>query len=187
MGALPFPVRKRLRIAGMDYRYPGPYFVTACTIRRECLFGEIRDGRMVLNRLGARVLREWHRLPLWNPWVVLDARVVMPNHFHGVVMIGTEDEPPAAPRPDLGRVMARFKSRSAAEINRFRGTPGVPVWQRGYYETIVRSEHGLDMIRDYVMGNPGMWEWDSENPLRQRPGGLRPPLQGPPPPTATLP
>ena len=171
------PVRKRLRIPGMDYRYPGPYFVTACTTGRMCLFGEIRGGVMRLSRAGRLVLAEWLRLPRWNPWVTLDAIVVMPNHVHGIVSIGVEDNPPAVRRPTLGETMGRFKGASAAAINRWRGSRGAVVWQRGYYERIIRSDRALDEIRDYIASNPGMWERDPENPLSRFTGGQSPPLQ----------
>ena len=179
------PIRKRMRIAGMDYRYPGPYFAAACTAGRLCLFGEVRGGVMHVDPAGRMVLDEWFRLPSWNPWVILDEVVVMPNHVHGVIGIGTEDAPPPVPRPTLGAVIGRFKARSAAVINRARGTPGAAVWQRGYFERIVRSDRALDAIRDYILSNPGMWERDPENLFRRSStamtGGLRPPLRGTPP------
>ncbi|HEU4394808.1 MAG TPA: transposase, partial [Planctomycetota bacterium] len=104
------------------------------------------------------------RLPGWNPWVYLDEVIVMPNHVHGIVAIGTDGDPPAAPRPTLGAVIGRFKALSAGAINRERGTPGAAVWQRGYYERIVRDDRAWDAIRDYIHDNPAMWDRDPENP-----------------------
>ena len=157
------PVRKLLRLPGMDYRFVGPYFVTACTLDRAWTFGTVRDGVMQRNRMGELVLQSWRDLPLWNPWVLLDEFVVMPNHVHGILAFHAEGDPPGSPRPSLGATMGRFKARAAADINRERGTPGASVWQRGYYEHIIRNERAWQAIGDYIRANPAHWPHDPEN------------------------
>jgi REP element-mobilizing transposase RayT len=81
------PRRKRNRLEGYDYARAGAYFVTVCTHRRACLFGEIRDGLMQLGHAGELVTEEWRRTGDIRPHIVLDEFVVMPNHVHGIVMI----------------------------------------------------------------------------------------------------
>ena len=160
-----------MRLVWKDYRDAGPYFVTICVADRTHLFGEVRDGAMRLNRLGGVVHDEWHRLPQWNPWVQLDAFEVMPNHVHGIVAIGIDDEPRPGPRPHLGRVVGRFKAATAAAINAVRGTPGATVWQRGYYEHFIRNSRAWEAIREYIRANPSAWARDQDNLFDRSPPG----------------
>jgi putative transposase len=91
--------RHSIRLKRHDYTSAGAYFVTVCTHRREHLFGEVRDGRMVLNEFGDAVWWEWHRTEHVRPEVELDAFVVMPNHVHGIVVINADPAPIGALRP----------------------------------------------------------------------------------------
>ena len=90
-----------------------------------------------------------------------DVFVVMPNHVHGILCLTGLDR--ALPLPV---VVGSFKSAAARKINAIRGTPGAPVWQRGYYERVVRGEDELESIRRYVVENPAAWSADPENPSR---------------------
>ena len=162
--------RRRMRLRWKDYREPGPYFITICTEGRVPLFGEVHDGVMRLNRLGELVHDQWHRLSAWNPWVQLDAFEVMPNHIHGIIGIGLDDQDGAGPRPHLGTVVNRFKALTATAINEERGTPGAAVWQRGYYEHFIRNGRAWQAIREYILANPAAWGRDRDNPFgRPRP------------------
>ena len=69
----------------------------------------------------------------------------------------------------LGAIVGNFKSVTARRINRIRRTPGMPVWQRNYYEHVVRNESGLNAIRQYIAGNPARWKWDTCNPAASGP------------------
>lgn len=151
--------------------------MTICTHQRELLF-EDRRFRDVVQKV-------WLSLASHNHDVSVDAFVAMPNHVHGVLFLheptvgaafevsakrGVSTTSNAAPTanvskvPALARLMQMFKSFSTRRINNIRHTPGSPVWQRGYWEHIVRSEHGLASIREYIAANPLKWAIDRENP-----------------------
>lgn len=167
--------RRSIRLKDYDYSQSGAYFVTVCTQNRECLFGEITDGEMVLNEFGKIVADEWIKTGEIRDEIELDAWVVMPNHFHGIVIICRGDRPvaptPAAlpgPRPkSIGSLMSGFKSAVTKRINEIRNTPGISVWQRNYYEHIIRNEKSLENIRNYIIYNPAQWEEDENNLLRK--------------------
>jgi len=158
--------RKRLRLRNYDYSAPGTYFTTICVHNRECLFGEITEGKVRLSPFGRIVEQAWTWLGDHYASVELDEWVVMPSHLHAIVTIR---DPPVAdstnrPAKSLGRLLAAFKSISTNEINRMRGTTASKVWQRGFYDHIVRSEAALARIRRYIVENPVAWETDPENP-----------------------
>jgi putative transposase len=174
--------RHSIRLKGYDYSQAGAYFVTICTQDRICLFGEVLDGEMRLNVLGEIVHRTWNDLPNHVVRIVLDEFVVMPNHIHGIIMIGdqsavgagsvgagsvgagSEPAPTTTKRHGLPEIIRQFKTFSARRINEHRGTAGTPVWQRNYYEHIIRDEASLNRIRDYIVNNPMQWALDRENP-----------------------
>jgi len=118
-------------------------------------------------------------------YVVLDEYVLMPNHLHGIIFIedpvGAVREPPLPIRKPLGRLIGAFKTVSTKRINDLRGTPGTRVWQRNYYERVIRSRSELDRIRQYIEENPLAWAEDPENPTAEGTIGVgavrEPPLQ----------
>ena len=102
----------------------------------------------------------------------------MPNHVHGILALtDTKSPPPARITPDLSQITGAFKSFSARRINILRHKSGVPVWQRGYYEHIIRHDDPLSRIREYIEANPARWALDRENPANihrpQTAGGSR--------------
>ncbi len=163
---------------------PNP--VTICTHARAPLFGRVVDGEMVLNAYGTIVREEWFRSAEIRAEIELfpDEFVVMPNHIHGIVWIVTTDDmvgatgrsplqrahghaplPPHGPAPrSLGSFIAGFKSAVTKRINARRGTPGACVWQRNYYEHIIRNDGALNAIRRYIIDNPLRWHLDRYNP-----------------------
>jgi len=208
--------RRSIRLKGYDYTQPGAYFITICTKNRECLFGEVVDGGMVLNDAGRMVQKTWYEIPRHYPGIDVDASVVMPNHIHGIVIIvgatprGCPDTTPrgcpdTTPRgcPD-GSVQAQGPIQGQAQgpiqgqaqgpaptggmgglslpdvVHRFktlttkRYVDGVKhqgwtpfpgkLWQRNYYEHIVRDENELNRIREYINNNPLNWAMDQDNP-----------------------
>ncbi|WP_026370681.1 transposase [Kallotenue papyrolyticum] len=175
--------RRSIRLKGYDYAQPGAYFITICTQHRACLFGEVVDGEMRLNDYGKIVEFTWHDLVNHISGIMLDAFVVMPNHVHGIVIItdgpgvvGAGSEPaPTTPatahtaRHGLPEIVRQFKTFSARRINALRGTPGVSVWQRNYYEHIIRNDEALERIRRYILENPARWMRDREKPRAIRP------------------
>jgi putative transposase len=156
--------RQSIRLPKMDYSRTGLYFVTICAHGRACIFGEIENSEIQLTHAGRTVQSTWNDLPKHYPHAALDSFIVMPNHVHGVLEL-RELDPGSAPRHTLSEVVRAFKSFSARRINKRRGVPGAPVWQRNYYERIIRDENELEAIRRYIADNPSGWADDPENPV----------------------
>ena len=162
--------RRSIRLRGYDYSRAGVYFVTLCTHHHEFLFGDIEKGRMVLNPCGGIVLEKWRWLDTRYEYIVLDEFIIMPNHFHGIIMIagrggGCKGGSRTAPTTDynhkpLGRLIGAFKTVSTKQINELNHTPGVKLWQRNYWEHIIRDETELHRIREYIINNPARWQDD---------------------------
>ena len=158
---------------GYDYSSPGGYFVTICSQDKECLFGDVSNGQMQMNRYGEIVLESWEWLGNQYPYVETDAKIVMPNHFHGILFIvemncrGDSRITPTtglSKYKPLGRLIGAFKTVSTRRINEIRNTPGKKLWQRNYFDRIIRNETELNRIREYIVYNPLKWESDKENP-----------------------
>ena len=167
--------RRSTRLRGYDYGWPGAYFITIVTRERASLF-EAEETRAI-------VQDAWASLPERFPGVALDAFVVMPNHIHGIVVVNEaphivgviHESPIPSSRVErrtmlLGKVMGYFKMNVAKRLNALRGTPGVPVWQKNYYEHVVRGEDDLARIRKYVQNYPLKWAEDELNPAREGEG-----------------
>jgi putative transposase len=161
--------RRSIRLKGFDYSSAGAYFVTIVAWRREMLFGDVVDGEVVLNDFGKIVAEKWQWLEAQYEYVELGAWVVMPNHFHGILVIRRGDSR-IAPTPKikpLGRLIGAFKTVSTKHINLLRNTEGQVVWQRNYYEHIIRNDREWENIHRYIESNPSMWAEDEENPDRR--------------------
>ena len=174
--------RRTLRLEGFDYTQTGYYFVTIVVKERKCLLGEIAGEEMKLNEMGRIVAASWKWLGDQYPYVELDEYIVMPNHVHGIIVIKDTDNgaiashrrgdsriaptPPSQvqKRKSLGRLVGAVKTVSARKVNLCRGTPGQPLWQRNYYEHVIRNEESLAQIRQYIRDNPAKWELDREHP-----------------------
>ncbi len=167
--------RRSIRLKGYDYTQPGTYFVTLCTRDRKFLFGDIVNGAMCLNDAGRLIADAWKWLSIQYPYVMLDEYVVMPNHLHGIIVIadhrrgGSRTAPTPIRRKPLGGLIGAFKTTAAKHVNRIRNTPNQPIWQRNYYERVIRNENELDRVREYIISNPARWAFDSENPLAAMP------------------
>ena len=132
---------------------------------------------MRLNQYGEIVENEWIKSAVIRPDIKLDKYIVMPNHFHGIVIINPvganccsplplmsiQTRPSMKPR-SLSSIMAGFKSAVTKQINIIRNAPGTPVWQRNYYEHIIRNENALNNIRQYIVNNPLSWHIDQLHP-----------------------
>lgn len=180
--------RRSIRLKGYDYAQAGAYFVTINLEHRLCLFGEIKNGAMNLNPAGKMVLRVWEEIPQKYPGVDIDAFVVMPNHIHGIIVLGdllnqlddnhvgvglvpTLAKGRATTRvaPTLGDVIGGFKSITTNQYIKGVKTQGWPafnerLWQRNYHERILRDEDELNVRRNYIIHNPLNWNTDEENP-----------------------
>lgn len=170
-------LRRSIRLQGYDYAQAGAYFVTICAHNRECLFGEIVNDAVQLNTCGQIVAQCWQWLSEHYPYVILDEWVVMPNHLHGILVIADETDGRGAsrraPQPDatipvkrkpLGQLIAAFKATSTKRILALPGIAIEFVWQRNYYEHIIRDERELNQIRQYIADNPLKWATDDNNP-----------------------
>jgi putative transposase len=225
--------RRSIRLKGYDYSLTGVYFVTICSQNRDCLFGDIQNGKMVLNNTGRIVFDEWMKTPLLRPNVELDEFVVMPNHVHGIIMIteshrrgvsqyatdkfvqtpggvsqyppdkfvqtpggvsqyapdkfvqtpgGVSQYPPdkfvqtpggvsqyaptntaplRSPSQTLGAIIRGYKSAVKTRINNRQIIPISKIWQRNYWEHIIRNESEMLRIREYIRKNPKKWNVDS--------------------------
>ncbi|GAB4318728.1 MAG: transposase [Bacteroidales bacterium] len=185
--------RRSIRLRGYDYSRAGAYFITLCAQNREHVFGEIVDGKMILNDAGRVVAESWQWLANQYDYVDLDEWVIMPNHMHGIVLLiddenggggsgrggsgrgssRTAPTMPMAKRKPIGGLVGAFKTVSTKRINQMHGTPGVKIWQRNYYEHIIRNENELNRIRQYIINNPARWATDHENPNFSGWGGSR--------------
>lgn len=179
--------RHSIRLKDYDYSSEGGYFVTMCVKNRECLFGEIVDGTMRLNDLGKIVDECWRAIPDHFPNVETDEFVVMPDHVHGIIIIVDGQNSVGAPqfvgaqhavplqnnipqREQFGKpthgtlptIIRSFKSATTKKINETRNSPGESVWQRNYFERIIRNEDELNRIREYIYNNPARWQQDAD-------------------------
>ncbi len=147
--------RHSIRIKGYDYSQPNVYFITVATYSKERFLGEVINGIMHLSQAGKILNYAWSDLPLHYPNVVLDFLGIMPDHFHAIIqLIQTEGiDRPAT----LSEIVRAVKAFSAKRINSLRKTPGQPVWQRNYYEHIIRDDHEWQQIRKYIDVNPQNW------------------------------
>ncbi len=162
------PERHQIRLTGYDYTRQGACFVTICTQDKHCLFGNIVDSTMKLNPFGEIAESVWKGIPLHYPEVNNEVFIVMPNHVHGIILVhdpGREvsNSAPAKKHP-LSEVVRAFKTYSSRKINELRKSPGTPVWQRSYYEHVIRDESDYHQIGEYILYNPAKWEMDRENP-----------------------
>ena len=163
---------KSNRLQNYDYTQAGYYFVTICTQNRVSMFGDIVNERMRLNDVGRMVAESWQWLSKQYDYVELDAWVIMPNHLHGIVIINDKCRRGSRTAPtwnrvkpkSLGSLIGAFKTTSTKHVNIYRGTPGAKLWQRSFYDHIIRDEESLDNIRVYIRNNPLKWALDADNP-----------------------
>lgn len=168
--------RRSIRLKEYDYSQEGVYFVTICTEKKECLFGDIVNGKMVLNDAGKIVFNEWLRTTEKRTNVELHEFVVMPNHFHAIIEITHSNEtrgrgvlhtpnnetidkkgvcntPLRSPSQTVGAIVRGFKSAVSKQI-------GFSVWQRNYHEHIIRNGNSYQKIAEYIVANPANWADD---------------------------
>jgi putative transposase len=160
------PQRKHPRLRDYDYRAPGRYFVTAVTAGREMMFGRVVGGEMRLGAMGRIVDEEWRRTAEVRHEVRIDALVVMPNHVHAIITITADAaaDDTSGRAGSIGAIVGQIKSRSSRRINEIRGTPGAPVWQRGFWDRIIRDDEAFRRIRAYIRDNPRRWREDIHHP-----------------------
>ena len=163
-----------------DYTSNGYYFVTICTHNRQHFFGNVIAGKMQLSDIGVIVAQEWQKTPHLRPNVQLDEWVVMPNHFHGIIIINNPEETfrinnsektfrrnvsknnKSRLQPNsLGSIIGQFKSVCTKQIRKIGFTDFR--WQTRFHDHIIRDEKSLQRIRQYIINNPAKWELDRNN------------------------
>ena len=179
--------RKTIRLKNYNYAQEGAYCVTVCVNNYRCIFGDVIDKKMMLNKYGEMVDKLWNKIPEHFPHATLDEHVVMPNHIHGIIKIGrgtacralydetfwvcenktfqgTACRAPTIecfgkPTPgSLPTIIRSLKSATTKHINQMTRRPSARLWQRNYYEHIIRNESELNRHREYIMNNPVRWE-----------------------------
>jgi len=186
--------RRSIRLKNYDYSKSGAYFITICTKNRQCLFGEIVNGEMILNDGGKIVEKCWIDIPEHFPNAILDEFIIMPNHIHGIIILNELDfdnvganivvnvganmvvdegannfSPLQNDRPHgttrtIGSIIRGFK---IGVTKWFRQNSNIKtVWQRNYYDHIIRNEIELIKIRKYIINNPKNWLIDNHFRLK---------------------
>lgn len=177
------------RLSDWDYSQTGYYFITICAFQREEIFGEIKNGKMILNGIGKIIEEEWLKTAKIRSNVRLDKFVIMPNHLHGILIIGNTENV-ETPRRGVSTAASElnipanphhhpeWKSNSISTIiNQFKGictkqiltiNPGLKrIWQPRFHDRIIRDEEELNRIQDYILTNAENWESDEENLRKQ--------------------
>lgn len=178
--------RKSIRLKGYDYAQEGLYFITICCQDRVHLFGEIMNGNMILNECGGIADKYWMEIPEHFPNVELHEYIIMPNHVHGIIEIKFKSNVPSvipsvatvasvgannhSPLRTLQRSLPRSPSKTIGSIVRGfkigvtkwirQNTNVYDVWQRNYYDNIIRDEQSYQRISDYIRNNPKNWKED---------------------------
>ena len=177
--------RRSIRLKGYDYSQKGIYFITLCCQDKQHFFGEIQNGNMILNELGEIIKEEWEKTPLIRTNISLGAYIIMPDHFHAILHIDQqitkkEDYTPnqfKSPSNTIGAIIRGFKGATTFRIKKFNSgreeravgaycnTPqlspipsSLKIWQRNYFEKIVRDQRAYDNITQYIIDNPKKWE-----------------------------
>jgi putative transposase len=174
-----FHFRCSIRLENYDYSQEGTYYLTICTYNRETIFGQIENGEMKLNAIGHLVQEEWLKSAKIRKEIELDEFIIMPNHIHALVTICRDDwqslssenhkgighlaDAPKGPKKQsIGSMIVGFKSAITKRINEIKNSTNLQIWQRNYYEHIVRNEDELNQIRDYIINNPKNWDKDED-------------------------
>ena len=178
--------RRSIRLQGYDYSQPGLYYITICTQNKACFFGKINNGKMVLNGAGTMIKTIWSEIPVHYHGFDIHEFVVMPNHVHGIIQIISNPAPVGtgpracpdndghpikghpqgvAPTMTLFDIMQRFKSFTTNQyIEGVKQNNWHPfnkkLWQRNYYEHVIRNEKAYDKICEYIATNPQQWQND---------------------------
>ena len=187
--------KNSLRLESYTYSNSGAYFITICSYKREEIFGEIINDLIQLSSIGKVIQDCWYQIPINYENIKLDEFVIMPNHIHGIIwIVGAIHESPEtkqkiheSPKDNptqengvirelplrierrkmlLTKIIGRFKMNSSKSINDIHNSKGSHVWQRSYYDHIIRNEDDLNNTKQYIQDNPLNWDKDENNCLR---------------------
>jgi len=180
--------RHSIRLQGYDYSQSGAYFITICTDKKKNYFGEIVNGDVKLNLEGQYAFHQWKMIPQRFGNVEVDEFIIMPNHIHGIIVIrsgrgeGSDNKDLSGkqrllsdPSPlqahekiqlngtvpgSIGAIVQNFKSNISRKINALPKMQGVTIWQKNFYDHIIRDEEDYARIVEYIRNNPRDWEQD---------------------------
>ncbi|HCU04913.1 MAG: hypothetical protein A2X77_03705 [Gammaproteobacteria bacterium GWE2_42_36] len=164
--------RRSVRLKRYNYASVGAYFITICTHHRIGCLGHIDEGNVSLTWQGQIVKEEWLKTADIRQGVVMGDFCIMPNHLHGIIMLSESDEGTRQRTPtkyekfgkpninSIPTIIRSFKSVATTRINGVRNRPHQPIWQRGYYEHVIRNEEELRSIQEYIINNPLQWSMD---------------------------
>jgi putative transposase len=163
--------RRSIRLKGYDYTQSGWYFITICTHQKSCLFSAIANRQLILNQFGYVASECWQAIPKHFSGVELDEFIIMPNHIHGILIMINNRQGLTISKPYQGEfgkpisgsistIVGSFKSVVSKQVNILRNVKGASVWQRNYYEHIIRDDESLNRIRNYIINNPLAWKND---------------------------
>ena len=181
--------RRSIRLKGYDYSKAGAYFITICSENRICRLGNIAVGaglapaQMILNEFGQIAHNEWMKLLERFTNFELDVFQIMPNHIHGIIVLNTvgatlavsqndsdennisglDNSAGASPAPTVSDIVGAYKSLVAngcLDIYKSRNQTMGKLWQRNYYEHIIRNEQSYHTISNYIVNNPAKWNDD---------------------------
>lgn len=151
--------RRSIRLKDYDYSQPGLYFITICCQEKKLRFGDIRNGEMCLNECGKIATQEWKNLLQRYPVLETDIFQIMPNHIHGVIAIGQNN----LDNTTCNTIVGAYKSivfNKCLEIYKASNIRMDKLWQRNYYEHIIRNKKSYDIIYNYIVNNPKTWHED---------------------------
>jgi putative transposase len=170
--------RQSIRLQGYDYSQDGWYFITICVNGFQEFFGEIVEGNFIKSKWGEIVENCWNEtVELREGEVSIDVFQVMPNHFHGIIVIGdkkklpkvigfpdttSEKETFKSPSKTIGAIIRGFKASVTSKIQKLENVDDLKLWQRNFYERIIRDEQELYRIQNYIRQNPEKWQKDKE-------------------------
>lgn len=171
------PQRHTIRLTDYDYSQEGLYFVTICCQDKICRFGNISNSEVILNESGKIAHDEWLNTPQLRPNIELGTFIIMPNHIHGIIIVrnqivgtncirpnidknGVCNTPLQPPSQTLGAIIRGYKSAVTKQIKQLNNVSDIRLWQRNYYEHIIRNEASFSNISDYIVNNPYNWEND---------------------------
>jgi len=152
------PNRRSVRITDFTYRLTGACYVTICTADRRELLGSVLNGACQLTDVGVIVSQQWHALAeRWATVNVDVTHIVMPNHIHGIIWL---DSSSGNHVPRLGDIVGAFKSEVTKAVRKTHREVSSSLWQRSFYDHVIRDEDDLLRIRQYIETNPAKWEED---------------------------
>lgn len=191
----PFKNRKNIRWRKWDYRWDASYFITICTKDRQHYFGEIKNKKMILSRVGVIVDVLWHEIPFHTKYLTLDAFVVMPNHLHGILILegnnaeleneyhvgqgyalaklGQNDKPNKTPDQtrfqNIGKnsISSILGSYKSAVTKHINRLKLESAWQVRFHDHVIRNEREYNRIQNYILTNPENWENDCFNDKKE--------------------